>query len=96
MHFVAWADIEARIDQLRMRQIGFARYCRTQAEAVRQSAERSKSPHIRETMLALAQRYEQISDSVEEFIRRHPKLPAIGDHRAVDDRFPANSSIGAG
>lgn len=96
MHFVARADIEARIDAVRMRQIGFARYCRTQAIAVRQSAERSKFPDIRATMLALAERYEQMADSVEQFMGRHPKTPAIGDCRAVDHPFPANAAGGAG
>jgi len=71
MHFVSRArHIEAQIDQLLARQIGYARYCRTRATDVRESAERIQFPELRATMLRLALSYEQIADSVEQCIRR--------------------------
>jgi hypothetical protein len=63
-------DIEAQIKRLRARQISLARYCRTQAEVVRKNAAQSKSPELHQSMLALAMHYEQIADSVEQYIRR--------------------------
>jgi hypothetical protein len=57
--------IEAQIDQLMARQIGYARYCRTRAAAVRGSAEQIKFPELRATMLTLALSYERIARSVE-------------------------------
>jgi hypothetical protein len=62
--------IEAQIDQLMARQIGYARYCRTRAAAVRGSAEQIKFPELRATMLTLALSYERIARSVEQCIRR--------------------------
>ena len=59
--------IEAQIDQLMARQIGYARYCRTRAAAVRESAEQIKFPELRATMLKLALTYERIARSVEQW-----------------------------
>jgi len=71
MHFVSRArHIEAQIDQLLKRQISYARYCRTRATDVRESAERIQFPELRTTMLTLALSYEQIANSVEQCIRR--------------------------
>jgi hypothetical protein len=72
------ANIEVRIGQIITRQVGFARYCRTQAAAIRQGTKLSKFPNIRETMLVLAQHYEQMADSIEQLIRRYP---AVADSR---------------
>jgi hypothetical protein len=71
MYFAARArHIDAQIDRLLARQISYARYCRTRAAAVRESAEGIQFPEIRATMLTLALSYERIADSVEQCIRR--------------------------
>jgi len=62
--------IEAQIDQLMARQIGYARHCRTRAAAVRESAEQITFPELRATMLTIALSYERIARSVEQCIRR--------------------------
>jgi hypothetical protein len=71
MYYVARArHIDAQIDRLLARQISYARYCRTRAVAVRESAEGVQFSEIRATILRLALSYEQIADSVEQCIRR--------------------------
>jgi hypothetical protein len=71
MHFAARArHIDAQIDQLLARQMSYARYCRTRAADVRESAERIQFAELRATMLTLALSYDEIADSVEQCIRR--------------------------
>ena len=71
MHFVALArHLETQIEQLMARQISYARYCRTRAAAVRESAEKITFPELQATLLRLALSHERIGDSVELCIRR--------------------------
>jgi hypothetical protein len=71
MHFIALArHLETQIERLMARQISYARYCRTRAAAVRESAEKITFPELQATLLRLALSYERIADSVELCIRR--------------------------
>ena len=82
--------LEIRHRRLIQRQISFAVYCRRQAVAARQDAERSGFPELRAAMLRIAESYERMAATTDQFVRRF--TPAAG---RPDRQFPDLSTAEA-